>query len=91
MNETSFPPYSVSVGHGYFKHTRIGWRENNALRYHMFFIVDEIIMKDSVYYAYNRSFGKDGKDPTSRKVSKKTLKKVIIVILLTVLPVVTVW
>ena len=69
LNETTIPPYSVFVGHGYFQHAGVGWRGNHALRYHMYFIPNEIQMKDSVYYAYNRSFRKEGERPPSRLVS----------------------
>ena len=56
------------MGHGYFQHAGVGWKGNHALRYHMYLIPDDIQMKDYVYYAYNRSFKKEGERPLSRPV-----------------------
>lgn len=56
VEEISIPPNAVCVSHGYMQQAGCGWTGIHQLRYHVFSIPMQTVLKDAIAFVHGRSF-----------------------------------
>lgn len=78
MGEMNIPPNSVVIGHEYHQRARAKWQGKYYLHCHIYLILDTVLLKDIIAFAYGSRRSKAAKDEDENAEEKEDSSKVVL-------------